>query len=145
MRRLRAQQRLALTGTPVENRLSELHAILDFVNPGLFGSEAPYFKEIYSVPIERDSSVRATETLRKRTSLLILRRLKVDPTVISDLPEKQEMTVLCNLTEEQVGLYSAVVSDMLTGAKRAKGLERRGLVLACEQAQADLQSSESFS
>ena len=129
VRRLRAQQRLALTGTPVENRLSELHAILDFVNPGLFGSEA-HFKEIYSVPIERDSSVRATETLRKRTSLLILRRLKVDPTVINDLPEKQEMTVLCNLTEEQVGLYSAVVSDMLTGAKRAKGLERRGLVLA---------------
>ncbi|MFC1433572.1 DEAD/DEAH box helicase [Streptacidiphilus sp. N1-3] len=134
VRALPAAQRLALTGTPVENRLSELHAVLDFANPGLFGS-AEGFKERYSVPIERNASVRATAELRRRTRPFVLRRSKSDPLVAAELPRKQEMTVLCNLTAEQAALYQAVVADLLARIEQAKLdranlMQRRGLVLA---------------
>ena len=134
IRELPAVQRLALTGTPVENRLAELHSVLDFANPGLFGS-AEGFKERYSVPIERNASRRATAELLQRTRPFVLRRSKTDPLVAADLPGKQEMTVLCNLTAEQAALYQAVVDDLLARMERAKldpghTVQRRGLVLA---------------
>jgi non-specific serine/threonine protein kinase len=134
IRQLPAVQRLALTGTPVENRLAELHSVLDFANPGLFGS-AEAFKERYSVPIERNASRRATADLLRRTRPFVLRRSKTDPLVAVDLPGKQEMTVLCNLTAEQAALYQAVVDDLLARMERAKldpghTVQRRGLVLA---------------
>ena len=134
VRALPATHRLALTGTPVENRLAELHSVLDFANPGLFGS-AERFKERYSVPIERNSSPLATAELRRRTQPFVLRRTKSDPAIAPDLPRKQEMTVLCNLTAEQAGLYQAVVDDLLRRTARlpdgARGrIERKGLVLA---------------
>ena len=134
VRALPAVQRLALTGTPVENRLAELHSVLDFANPGLFGS-AEGFKERYSVPIERNASVRATAELRRRTRPFVLRRSKSDPLVAAELPRKQEMTVLCNLTAEQAALYQAVVADLLARIEQAKldranTMQRRGLVLA---------------
>ena len=134
VRALPATHRLALTGTPVENRLADLHAVLDFANPGLFGS-AERFKERYSVPIERNSSPVATADLRRRTRPFVLRRVKSDPAIALDLPRKQEMTVLCNLTAEQAGLYQAVVDDLLRRMARlpdsGRGLvERKGLVLA---------------
>ncbi|QMU69526.1 DEAD/DEAH box helicase [Streptacidiphilus sp. P02-A3a] len=134
VRALPATHRLALTGTPVENRLAELHSVLDFANPGLFGS-AERFKERYSVPIERNSSPFATAELRRRTRPFVLRRVKSDPAIALDLPRKQEMTVLCNLTAEQAGLYQAVVDDLLRRMARlpdsGRGLvERKGLVLA---------------
>ncbi|MDF9816799.1 DEAD/DEAH box helicase [Streptomyces sp. SPB162] len=129
VRELTADHRIALTGTPVENRLAELHAVLDFANPGLFGS-AYRFKERYAVPIERDGSEAAAQALRQRTRPFVLRRLKSDPAIARDLPAKQEMTVLCNLTAEQAALYQAVVTDLLEQIKESRGIERKGLVLA---------------
>ncbi|MEZ0089075.1 SNF2-related protein [Streptacidiphilus sp. EB129] len=139
VRALPATHRLALTGTPVQNRLAELHSLLDLVNPGMFGS-AERFKERYSVPIERNASDRATAELRRRTRPFVLRRVKTDPAVAVDLPRKQEMTVLCNLTAEQAALYRAVVDDLLLRMERSRipryktsgttGFENRGLVLA---------------
>ena len=129
IRALPAEHRIALTGTPVENRLAELHAILDFANPGLFGSAAR-FRERYSVPIERDGNDAATAALRRQVRPLVLRRLKTDPTIAVDLPEKNEMTVMCNLTVEQAGLYRAVVADLMSRIGRSDGIRRKGLVLA---------------
>jgi SNF2 family DNA or RNA helicase len=134
VRALPARHRLALTGTPMENRLAELHAVLDFANPGLFGS-AERFKERYAVPIERNASVAATAELRRRTRAFVLRRTKTDPAIALELPHKQEMTVLCNLTAEQAGLYQAVVQDLLRRVERLPdgergAIERKGVVLA---------------
>jgi SNF2 family DNA or RNA helicase len=129
IRSLPARHRIALTGTPVENRLTELHSIMDFLNPGLLGPAAA-FKRRYATPIERWRDQRATERLRQATGPFILRRLKVDKEVISDLPDKIEMRVDCNLTREQATLYQAVVDEMLEKAERAEGIERSGIILA---------------
>jgi non-specific serine/threonine protein kinase len=129
IRSLPARHRIALTGTPVENRLTELHSIMDFLNPGLLGPAAT-FKRCYATPIERWRDERATERLRQATGPFILRRLKVDKEIISDLPDKIEMRVDCHLTREQATLYQAVVDEMLEKAGRAKGIERSGIILA---------------
>ena len=129
IRSLPARQRVALTGTPVENRLSELHSIMDFLNPGLLGPAAT-FKRCYATPIERWRDQRATERLRQATGPFILRRLKADKEIISDLPDKIEMRVDCHLTREQATLYQAVVDEMLEKAERAEGIERSGIILA---------------
>ncbi|MFI9328260.1 DEAD/DEAH box helicase [Kitasatospora sp. NPDC052868] len=121
--------RIALTGTPVENRLAELHAVLDFANPGLFGS-AERFKERYAIPVELHRNPDLTAELQRRTGPFVLRRLKSDPAVAVELPAKQEMTVWCNLTAEQAGLYQAVVADLLQRVQGIKGVQRRGTVLA---------------
>ena len=130
VRALPAAARIALTGTPVENRLSELWSILDFTNPGLLGP-AERFRERYAVPIERHGSPEATQALKRLTQPFVLRRLKTDKTIISDLPDKQEMKVFCNLTPEQASLYQATVTDMLSRIEEAEDdISRRGLVLA---------------
>jgi non-specific serine/threonine protein kinase len=129
IRRLTARHRIALTGTPVENRLTELHAILDFANPGLFGSRAA-FRERHAIPIEQDDNERAAASFRRRIRPFVLRRLKTDAAVAAELPDKVEMTVLCNLTAEQATLYQAVVDDMLDRMKGAQGIRRRGVVLS---------------
>ncbi len=126
-----AGHRVALTGTPVENHLGELRSVLDFANPGLLGSAAR-FRERFAVPIERHGDEKATAALATLTRPFILRRLKTDPSVISDLPPKIEMTLHSTLTAEQATLYQAVLDDMLKRMKEAKaeGIERSGLVLA---------------
>jgi SNF2 family DNA or RNA helicase len=130
VRALPAAARIALTGTPVENRLSELWSILDFTNPGLLGP-AEKFREKYAIPIERHGSDEAAEALKRLTQPFVLRRLKTDKTIISDLPDKQEMKVWCNLTAEQASLYQATVTDMLSRIEEAADeISRRGLVLA---------------
>jgi len=129
VRSLRAQTRVALTGTPLENRLSELWSILETLNPGYLGSRGD-FRQSFAVPIERNRDPRRRETLRRLVQPFLLRRLKTDPEVIRDLPVKLEMDVYCNLTREQAGLYQAVVDEMLTAIDRAEGIARRGLVLA---------------
>ncbi len=121
--------RVALTGTPVENRLDELRSILDFTNPGLLGSAAS-FRERFAVPIERHRDPDQTRVLATLTRPFVLRRVKTDPTVISDLPEKLEMVVHANLTAEQASLYQAVVDEMLARIAAADGVQRKGLVLA---------------
>ncbi|RJO72315.1 DEAD/DEAH box helicase [Nocardia panacis] len=128
-RGLRARHRLALTGTPVENRLEELRSILDFAVPALLGSPQS-FRARFAVPIERERDPNAISRLRHLTQPFVLRRVKTDPAVIADLPEKLEMTVRANLTVEQAALYQAVVDDMLTKIKGAKGMARKGAVLS---------------
>ena len=128
-RALRASQRVALTGTPVENRLAELWSILEFANPGLLGPIERFRRE-FAVPIERYANQDAATRLRRIVSPFILRREKSDPTVIQDLPPKLEMKVVCTLTREQASLYKAVVDEELRRIEQADGMERRGRVLA---------------
>jgi SNF2 family DNA or RNA helicase len=111
-RALRAAFRVALTGTPVENRLAELWSISEFLNPRLLGSLETFRRE-YAIPIERYQQTDAAERLTRIVRPFILRRLKSDPSVIRDLPSKQEMTVVCTLTREQASLYQAVLDDAM--------------------------------
>ena len=129
VRRIRAPRRIALTGTPVENRLAELWSIMEILNPGLLGS-ANAFHQRFAVPIERYGDDDAAGRLRRATAPFILRRLKSDRAIIADLPEKLEMTVYCSLTREQATLYQAVVDEMLERIASSEGIERRGLILA---------------
>ena len=129
VRAFRASHRFALTGTPVENRLAELWSILDFANPGMLGGlEA--FRRDFAVPVERYGNAEAAEKLRRVVAPFLLRRLKSDPTVIRDLPAKNEMDVICTLTREQATLYKAVVDEEMRLIASSKGIERRGRVLA---------------
>ncbi|MDE3087547.1 MAG: ATP-dependent helicase, partial [Acidobacteriota bacterium] len=112
VRAIPAERRIAMTGTPVENRLSELWSIMQFLNPGMLGSEKA-FRERFSLPIERDGDDEAAARLRRITGPFVLRRLKTDRSIIADLPDKLEMKEFCNLTREQASLYQAVVDDML--------------------------------
>ncbi len=129
LRKLVAPRRMALTGTPVENRLSELWSIMEFLNPGYLGSEA-VFRRRYALPIERYRDPTATTELRKLVEPFVLRRVKTDPTVIKDLPSKNEMKVYCGLTQEQATLYQAVVSESLEKIEASEGIGRKGEVLA---------------
>ena len=129
VRALPSRYRFALTGTPIENRLMELWSIVDFLNPGYLGSQRG-FRERFVTPIERWQDPERSEQLRRLVQPLILRRVKSDPTIIQDLPEKLEMKVFCTLTAEQATLYQAVVSDMLAKIEASDGIQRRGLVLA---------------
>ncbi|MCC6322238.1 MAG: DEAD/DEAH box helicase [Phycisphaerales bacterium] len=124
-----APRRIALTGTPVENRLTELWSIMDFLNPAYLGSGAE-FRRRFALPIERYHDKHRGSQLRGLVQPFVLRRLKSDPTVISDLPEKVESREYCYLTQEQATLYQTVVSDMLSAAEKSDGIQRRGLVLA---------------
>lgn len=128
VRAIPARQRLALTGTPVENRLADLWSIMDFTNPGLLGG-VNTFRARYAVPVERHGDTDAAGRLRRVTAPFILRRVKDDPTIISDLPEKTEIIQYCNLTAEQASLYQAVVNEMTRRIDQAE-TGREGLVLA---------------
>ncbi len=129
VRKFRSDYRVALTGTPVENRLSELWSILEFLNPGYLGS-AEGFRKRFALPIERYNDKDAGIKLRTIVSPFILRRLKTDPTIIKDLPDKIEMKEHCKLTKEQATLYEAVVTDMLRKIEESEGIERKGMVLS---------------
>lgn len=129
IKRLNTNQRVALTGTPVENRLSELWSIMDFLNSGYLKS-AGDFHTSFVIPIEKYRNHARSETLKRVVQPFVLRRLKTDPTIINDLPEKMEMKVFCNLTQEQATLYQAVVKEMLDKIERSEGIERKGLVLS---------------
>nr|WP_225938731.1 DEAD/DEAH box helicase [Kovacikia minuta] len=128
-RQLEAQFRIALTGTPVENRLSELWSILDFLNPGYLGPKN-FFQRRFATPIERYGDTDSLKTLRSLVQPFILRRLKTDRDIIQDLPEKQEMTVFCGLTSEQAALYQKIVDQSLAQIEAAEGIQRRGIILA---------------
>ncbi|MFG2040174.1 SNF2-related protein [Dactylosporangium sp. NPDC048998] len=130
MRRLPARHRVALTGTPVENRLTELWSIADFLNPGLLG-EASIFRARFSVPVERWGDADAARRLRRVTRPFLLRRVKTDRAVIADLPEKLERRQWCNLTLEQATLYRAVVDELFVKLREGRaGPQRKGLVLS---------------
>ncbi len=127
--RLDADYRLALTGTPVENRLSELWSILEFLNPGYLGSQRA-FRERFARPIERYQDQEAATRLRKLVQPFVLRRVKTDPTIVEDLPEKMENKVYCTLTPEQATLYQATVEDAMAQVEASEGIQRKGLVLS---------------
>lgn len=129
IRQLPAQFRLALTGTPVENRLSELWSIMNFLNPGYLGARTN-FRQNYALPIERYGDETATQRLKRLVNPLILRRVKTDPSVIQDLPDKLETKVYCALTPEQATLYESVVQATLKDIEASTGMQRRGLVLS---------------
>lgn len=130
VRSLPSRHRIALTGTPVENRLSEMRSIVDFTNPGVLGS-ASFFRHHFAKPIERNSDEVLTERLRRLTAPFILRRLKTDPAIIDDLPEKTEEVLTVTLSDEQAALYKALVDDVQRQlSEKDEGMARRGMVLA---------------
>ncbi|HEY0828975.1 MAG TPA: DEAD/DEAH box helicase [Bacilli bacterium] len=129
IRKFKANHYIALTGTPVENRLSELWSILDFLNPDYLNSKEDFTRR-FAVPIERNQDPELTVKLQKIVKPFILRRVKSDRSIIEDLPEKQEIKVFCSLTKEQVTLYEACVQDVFKKVEKARGMERRGIILA---------------
>jgi SNF2 family DNA or RNA helicase len=130
VRKLNANRRLALTGTPVENRLMELWSILDFVNPGLLGSRS-FFKRVFASPVERLGDKGVAERLRRVTAPFVLRRLKTDPSIVPELPEKGDLTRFCPMTREQAALYKATLDKAMNDlANLEKGMQRRGKILA---------------
>ena len=129
VRSLPSRHRIALTGTPVENRLSEMRSILDFCNPGVLGSTS-FFRNHFAKAIEREHDEQMTERLRLLTAPFILRRLKTDPAIIDDLPDKNEEIITVEMTTEQAALYTALVQDVQARLEERQGMARRGLVLA---------------
>ncbi|MFL2496474.1 MAG: DEAD/DEAH box helicase [Parasynechococcus sp.] len=120
--------RIALTGTPVENRVSELWALMDFLNPKVLGEE-DFFRQRYRMPIERYGDMASLRDLKARVGPFILRRLKTDKAIISDLPEKVELSEWVGLSKEQKSLYSKTVEDTLDAIARAPRGQRHGQVL----------------
>lgn len=128
-RSLTSTWRLALTGTPVENSVGDIWAMMDFLNPGLLSDQAN-FVERFQRPIATGSDPEANNELRKLTSPFILRRLKTDPEIVSDMPPKIEEKVYCALTKEQAELYASEVQGAERGLSEKKGIARHGAVLA---------------
>ncbi|MDS0136129.1 MULTISPECIES: DEAD/DEAH box helicase [unclassified Amycolatopsis] len=129
VRRFPAGHRLALTGTPVENRLADLWSVLDLLNPGLLGSRFE-FRQRFAAPIERTGDTATAAALRRITQPYLLRRVKTDPVIVPELPEKIEIRQEYRLTREQGTLYSAIVDEMMTKIQHSQGIKRRGNILA---------------
>ena len=125
---LKAPIRLALSGTPVENRLSEFWSIMDFVNKGYLGGLTK-FNEEFGKPIQQERDQQKLDQFRRITSPFLLRRVKTDRSIISDLPDKIENNQFCALTTEQAALYQSVVQESLRAIEDKEGIARRGLVL----------------
>ncbi|EWM14137.1 DEAD/DEAH box helicase [Kutzneria sp. 744] len=120
--------RVALTGTPVENSLSELWAILDWATPGLLGSQ-PAFRRRWAKPIEADKDEETARRLARMLRPFLLRRSKSDPGIAPELPAKTETDQLVPLTREQAGLYESVVREVMAEIAQTDGIARRGLIL----------------
>ncbi|MGB3118922.1 MAG: DEAD/DEAH box helicase [Verrucomicrobiales bacterium] len=127
VKKLRAEARIALTGTPVENQLGDLWSLFDFINPGLLGS-AIRFRSFVKT-LQSGESVHYAP-LRRLVAPYILRRLKTDKSIIADLPDKTEMKVSCGLVPVQARLYERTAKSLAESLEGAAGIERRGLVLA---------------
>lgn len=128
-RKLEASFRVALTGTPVENRLQELWSIMDFLNPGYLGSQQGFQRQ-FATRIEKYGDPEALQNLRGLVRPFILRRLKSDKDIIQDLPEKQEMPVFCGLSSEQAQLYRQEVDASLNAIESSEGIQQHGMILA---------------
>ena len=129
IRGIRAARRVALTGTPVENRLMDLWSLFSFLNPGYLGTMAEFRKTVER-PIMRDHDREAAERLRGMVRPFILRRMKTDKAIIKDLPAKVEQNSYCNLTPEQATLYEATVRDLEAELEDSEGIGRQGLMLS---------------
>ncbi|CAM5191949.1 SNF2 family DNA or RNA helicase OS=Ureibacillus acetophenoni OX=614649 GN=SAMN05877842_10194 PE=4 SV=1 [Ureibacillus acetophenoni] len=128
IRKLFGTHHIALTGTPIENRLSELWAIFDFIHKGYLGSFGK-FQEQFILPIERDESERHKEILRTKIKPFLLRRTKNDPELQLNLPDKLETKKFCPLTSEQAALYEGYIQDTLTQIENMNGFEKKGRIL----------------
>jgi hypothetical protein len=125
VKKLIAHTRIALTGTPVENRLSDLWSIFDFTHPGLLGSGQAFGRYV-----RRLAEARTYGPLRELVRPYILRRLKTDKSVIADLPDKTEMKAFCCLSATQAALYQKAVEELADALDRAEGMGRKGIVLS---------------
>lgn len=133
-RALEADYRIALTGTPVENNVGDLWSIMEFLNPGFLGSQAS-FKRNFFIPIQAERDQEAARRLKEITGPFILRRLKTDSSIISDLPDKMEMKTYCTLTKEQASLYAAVLEDIEEAIEESEeneenDIRRKGIILS---------------
>lgn len=124
---LKSRARIVLTGTPVENRLGDLWSLFDFLCPGLLGS-ANRFKQFIKKLDQQEHN--AYQPLRKLVQPYILRRLKTDKKIISDLPDKTEVTSWCSLTKDQAKLYAKTVKELTELLQNVEGIKRRGLILS---------------
>ncbi|PSF30498.1 ATP-dependent helicase [Aphanothece hegewaldii CCALA 016] len=148
---LQANHRLALTGTPIENRLLDLWSIFNFLNPGYLGKEAQ-FRKTFEIPIQKQNDQVQSNVLKKLVEPLILRRVKTDKQIIKDLPDKIEHKQYCNLTKEQASLYEAVVKNVEEQLQDAEGIQRKGLIVStlmklkqiCNHPRQFLQDSSEF-
>ncbi len=128
LKSIRTQHKIALSGTPVENRLLEYWSIIDFTNKHYLGTPKQ-FKERFAIPIEKNRDKDCLERFKKITAPFILRRLKSDKSIIQDLPDKIENNRYCSLTSEQTALYQEVVNISVKKIEGSEGIERKGLVL----------------
>ncbi|MBR1375138.1 MAG: DEAD/DEAH box helicase [Cardiobacteriaceae bacterium] len=128
IKKMQATTKIALTGTPVENNLTNLWSIFDFINPGLLGS----LKEFKTYVDELESKKDGYEPLRHLIAPFLLRRLKTDKSIIDDLPDKQEIIHYTNLTQRQIVLYKKVISELkeILTSKEYETTQRKGLVLS---------------
>ena len=126
-RKIQAPCRIALTGTPVENHVGDLWSIMDFLNPGLLGTREA-FRKTFLLPIRNHNDQDTNARLQAMCAPFVLRRMKNDPELELNLPDKIERRVACTLTKEQATLYGAVIKDMQQRLQHAKGIERLGLV-----------------
>jgi superfamily II DNA or RNA helicase len=127
VKRLRADARIALTGTPIENRLGDLWSIFDFINPGLLGSSKQFSTFVKRLA---DRPQNPYGPLRDLVRPYILRRLKTDKSIIADLPDKTEVKAFCLLSRKQAALYQQAVGEFTEQLATADGIQRRGIVLA---------------
>lgn len=129
VRKIRAPRRIAMTGTPVENRLMDLWSLFSFINPAYLGNMTQ-FRANFERPIMRNRDQALTQRLRGMVQPFILRRMKSDKSIIKELPDKVEQNAYCNLTKEQATLYQAVLRTIEESLDHAEGIQRRGLILS---------------
>jgi superfamily II DNA or RNA helicase len=127
VKKLKADNRIALTGTPIENRLGDLWSIFDFINPGLLGTSKAFSAFVKSLSDRPHDPYRP---LRELVRPYVLRRLKTDKSIIADLPDKTEVNVFCPLSRKQAALYQQAVEDLARQLEGAEGIQRKGVVLA---------------
>lgn len=129
IRKLQAEHRIAMTGTPIENRLTELWSIFDFINPGYLGPLRE-FNQRFVASVERDRDSDRLGQLQRLVKPFLLRRVKKDPSIELDLPDKLESKTYVSLTGEQAALYETYIHDLFDKLDRLSPMERRGLILA---------------
>ena len=125
---IKAKHKIAMSGTPVENRLSEYWSIFDFINKGYLNS-IKQFRKNYIIPIEKERDLDVLDNFKHITQPFLLRRLKTDKSIINDLPDKIVNNVYCNLTKEQISLYKEILDASISELESEEGFKRKGLIL----------------